>query len=301
MYTSDDFLTEVGKFADTVMLAGEEKSASARGGLIDRRFSSVQRDGRRFKRIGSGQYAAVFDHPFYADRVIKVGLSSGGNPQDDAWLNYATASMQLPANPYSMRVYSIRLFETAYVAEIERLEAFNDPDENQYAVDWTNTMEAVFEDGLSWASRVQELSQYDEFNEENFEYYVKLFKAIGKPTDLHNENVMWRKNGAVTVVTDPYHKKASLRVKVSASSYAQKDYHGVSVIDAERMSNGRLPGIRYAEPSVGGWPVQEDDALRLEPFNAVQPHVHALSRILSQVRAELVPQGSNLIERLRAA
>jgi hypothetical protein len=69
---------------------------------------------RGFKMIGSGFYASVLAKPD-SDRVIKLG------PSTDAWLSFAVWAAENPS-PHLPRVYSIRCYDTFYVAVIERLE-----------------------------------------------------------------------------------------------------------------------------------------------------------------------------------
>ncbi len=70
--------------------------------------------------IGSGSFGAVLNHPVDPHKVIKIGYSGTGRFPEDGWAEFATQTMMMEPSKYLPKIYSIHLYPSVYVAEMER-------------------------------------------------------------------------------------------------------------------------------------------------------------------------------------
>jgi hypothetical protein len=66
--------------------------------------------------LGAGSYAAVFQHPTRKNVAIKISSTL-----DDGWLDYAKVALALSL-PASLKIESVRIYDSVYLALIERLD-----------------------------------------------------------------------------------------------------------------------------------------------------------------------------------
>ena len=151
--------------------------------------------------LGSGFFSTVYKHPIDPNLVVKIGGDT-----DDAWLDYATFCLQFHhTDEKLLKVLEVRVFNTFYVAIMERL------DPAHLILEWSK---------LPWEDRpnIENRSDYKAQERARSELYnavdyfpnsglARCYREIRTPNDLHSENVMMR--GDVMVVTDPWSNGAT--------------------------------------------------------------------------------------------
>ena len=146
-----------------------------------------------FVTLGTGHFSTVMMHP-HGDRVIKVCH------EPDAWIDYCYwAAMEGYAGTFAPKVYSYKRFNNFYVAVMEKMEYTASRADKRtdapvaqtlfsYATKHDNDNAKLLVDLL-----VPGLAKFGE-------HLKRAFKD--ERLDLHDENVMFRKDGSICI-TDP--------------------------------------------------------------------------------------------------
>lgn len=297
-------LDAIGRFADlqaSVVDYDEDYDPyqvdpEAVGNLIAEEFGLVS--------FGHGHYSVVLSHPTDENKVIKIGLNE---QEEDGWTRFAMQAMLMPSSPYLPVIYSLRMFNQVFVAEIEKLK----PIKNNY--DWADSgtlSKRTDENYIKWLAHVIDHlwgEEPDEFTVEGLNAFPQHDPAFvmwlaafnnhaGLINDLGVNNVMLR--GNTFVLTDPYSNTSTVKAKVDFRKV--KKQNGIRVILAGEGQDGQKP-IRklYKGASSRNKSDTKGAALRPESVNAVQQKYAGLSRLLSQVRYKSIPQGTDISARLR--
>lgn len=153
-----------------------------------------------FKFLGSGCYAAVFQHPEFRERVIKVGRSN-----EDGWLGYAKWCVANQGQPMVPKIYELRRVvnndKVAYVAVMEKLTPLVDDDCSEIGTSryWQGQLSSlhVFVRNHCSLAFLPDSRAVEAMGR-------RLYAAFGSQNmDLHTGNAMLNAAGEL-VITDPY-------------------------------------------------------------------------------------------------
>jgi len=146
---------------------------------------------RGFIQLGAGLYSTVLTKPG-SDRVVKVGRYTDQWPQYVEW-----ATIKGYAGSFAPKVYSLKYHNQFYVAIMEQL---------------VDTMAGIHREGGSTSSEIayRTFREYAlgfrdgkiDANAEHLIAFAKDLRNAKLASDLHDGNIMIRKDGQI-VVTDP--------------------------------------------------------------------------------------------------
>lgn len=308
--TLSETLDAIGRFADLQASAVDYDDdydnypvdPEVVGELIANKFGIVP--------LGHGHYSVVLSHPTDENKVIKVGLNE---QEEDGWTRFAMQAMLMPSSPYLPIIYSLRMFDQVFVAEIEKLKPIN----NSY--DWADSKalsKRTDENYIKWLAHVIDdlwgdgdyanSQQYPVEGLNNFPQHDPAFvmwlaafnNHAGFINDLGVNNVMMR--GNTFVLTDPYSNQSTVKAKVDFRKVRKSN--GIRVIlSGEGQDGAKRVRKIYKGASSRNKPETQGKALRPNTINAVQQRYSGLSRILSQVSYKPIPQGTDISDRLRKA
>lgn len=161
------------------------------------------------KKLGSGVYGAVFQHPTYHNMVVKV--FEGGDEGYKTWLKFAKRNQN---NKYVPKIVSIHYVENEYgdeiglvfmkkllrapVAKIRVLvKTLNDALKSQRSIADHNYHFEEFS-GTDWFKISKAVAKSDP----DLAKIALLFSDV-PPSDLHDANLMMDTDGQL-VITDPF-------------------------------------------------------------------------------------------------
>ncbi len=164
-----------------------------------------------FKQIGMGCFATVYLHPG-KNRVYKVGKLDCDDAGEWAYLSFVKKVLRNNNNPWFPKIYSVKIFKTKaskdhyahfdenemfFVVSMERLNEIKGSDDKSEMLEKLIQFHTVF--GSIFKGTMPD---------KNIKHFVGAMRVLnslernGHELDIHNANIMTRKNGQV-VITDP--------------------------------------------------------------------------------------------------
>lgn len=169
------------------------KKPTRHKGSCEDALKKLRKEYQGFRKIGEGCYSDVYA-PYAQDIVFKV-TKTDGNINSDGWYKWYKL-MQKSGDSKARRrfpkVKFIRLYDDGYIACIERLYRIN---HSKFGRKKEQKCDFI----------IQAIDAIMQLSKKDFDHVVALREILkGHPNmhDLHNENIMVRKNGE-WVLTDP--------------------------------------------------------------------------------------------------
>ena len=141
------------------------------------------------KKIGKGLYANIFSIP-KTDKVVKVA----GLDQWPVYIKWATENGY--AGKFAPKVTSLKFFDDYYVAVMERLVATYSEYRTSKLRDSITDQDKLY-NAMTWHKDYSEGDFGSDFLD-----FVNELKSEGLGGDMHDGNIMIRKDGQI-VITDP--------------------------------------------------------------------------------------------------
>lgn len=189
-------------------------------------FESMQKHYQKhLKRLGSGLYAKVFQHPTNPKRVIKLAYCEY-KPQDDPYLDYLSAikAKGMKTNPWFPKIHSLEIYrhkdeeysehEYYYIVEMEKLVKYHtNKIKKKDKEEFFNSVGIIDYDDVRFYSNYRKNYRNSDTAPTN-KYFCNLTSILSDlfdlyGDDLHANNIMWRvkernsKKKIQLVVTDP--------------------------------------------------------------------------------------------------
>jgi len=168
----------------------------------------VSIENRGFKKAGRGVFGTAHIHPGNR-RVYKVGslvVDSFDDRGNWAYLDFIKKVVRTKSNPWFPKIYSIKIYKPTakmcsnksfFVVSMEKL----------YKIKGTNNKSAMIESLVEFYDVFGNIFKKTMPNK-NIKHFVKAMNILNKleysghDLDIHNGNIMTRKDGQV-VITDP--------------------------------------------------------------------------------------------------
>lgn len=153
----------------------------------------------RFKELGSGAFASVYQHP-RKDVVVKVFDAK----DDNGYSKYLKWCLKNKKNPYAPKIYGVERFknkdknEEITIVFLEKLHSARQSDLTDLVNKHSTPSRWCSEDDVE---RWQEIANTSK--DKHLRALAKFLVKEADDLDLHSENFMWRPGTKQLVFTDP--------------------------------------------------------------------------------------------------